>query len=74
MKYSAAVIDTNVVVAGLLTGNTDSPTARILDAMCKSAFPFLLATALLKVTRVYAGTSRRWVISDGAPRRCGGPQ
>ena len=47
MKYSAAVIDTNVVVAGLLTGNTGSPTARILDAMCKGAFPFLLSTALL---------------------------
>jgi putative PIN family toxin of toxin-antitoxin system len=47
MKFSAAVIDTNVVVAGLLTGNPDSPTVRILDGMCKGAFPFLLSTALL---------------------------
>ena len=47
MKFAAAVIDTNVVVAGLLTGNTRSPTARILDGMCKGAFPFLLSTALL---------------------------
>jgi len=47
MKYSAAVIDTNVVVAGLLTGSADSPTARILDGMRNSAFPFLLSTALL---------------------------
>ena len=47
MKVAAAVIDTNVVVAGLLTGNTRSPTARILDGMCKGAFPFLLSTALL---------------------------
>jgi uncharacterized protein len=47
MKFAAAVIDTNVVVAGLLTGNTESPTARILDGMCKGAFPFLLSTALL---------------------------
>ena len=47
MKYSAAVIDRNVVVAGLLTGSTDSPTARILDAMCRGAFPFLLSTTLL---------------------------
>jgi putative PIN family toxin of toxin-antitoxin system len=47
MKYSAAVIDTNVVVAGLLTGNADSPTARILDGMRKGAFPFLLSSALL---------------------------
>ena len=47
MKYAAAVIDTNVVVAGLLAGSADSPTARILDAMCEGAFPFLLSTALL---------------------------
>jgi putative PIN family toxin of toxin-antitoxin system len=47
VKYSAAVIDTNVVVAGLLTGNPDSPTARILDGMRNGAFPFLLSTALL---------------------------
>lgn len=47
MTYAAAVIDTNVVVAGLLTGTSDSPTARILDGMCKGRFPFLLSTALL---------------------------
>ncbi len=47
MKYTAAVIDTNVVVAGLLTGSADSPTARILDGMCQGTFPFLLSTALL---------------------------
>jgi putative PIN family toxin of toxin-antitoxin system len=47
MKYSAAVIDTNVVVADLLTGIGDSPTAKILDAMRKGAFPYLLSTALL---------------------------
>jgi len=47
MKYSAAIIDTNVVIAGLLTGNAESPTARILDGMLKGASPFLLSTALL---------------------------
>ncbi len=47
MKYSAAVIDANVVVACLLTGSADSPTARILDGMCQGAFPFLLSPALL---------------------------
>lgn len=47
MKYSAAVIDTNVVVAGLLTRSAASPTARIFDGMRKGAFPFLLSTALL---------------------------
>ena len=31
MKFAAAVIDTNVVVAGLLTGDSDSPTTRIVD-------------------------------------------
>jgi len=47
MKYSAAVIDTNVVVAGLLTGSSESPTARTLDGMRNGAFPFLLSTELL---------------------------
>jgi putative PIN family toxin of toxin-antitoxin system len=47
MKYPAAVVDTNVVVAGLLTERADSPTARILDAMRKGGFPFLLSPALL---------------------------
>ncbi len=47
MKSIAAVIDTNVVVAALLTGDVNSPTARILDGMCRGEFPFLLSTALL---------------------------
>ena len=47
MKHSAAVIDTNVVIAGLLTASGNSPTARILDGMCRGAFPFLLSTGLL---------------------------
>ena len=47
MRHSAAVIDTNVVVAGLLTLDAGSPAARILDGMCRGAFPFLLSTALL---------------------------
>lgn len=47
MKYPAAVIDTNVVVAGLITANPGSPTARILDGMRRGAFPFLLSEQLL---------------------------
>jgi len=47
MKHSAAVIDTNVVVAGLVTASAGSPTAWILDGMCRGAFPFLLSAALL---------------------------
>jgi len=42
-----AVIDTNVVVAGLLTHQTEAPTARILDGMLAAAFPYVVSTALL---------------------------
>ena len=41
------IIDTNVVVAGLLTARADSPVARILDGMLSAAFPFVLSCALL---------------------------
>jgi uncharacterized protein len=41
------VVDTNVVVAGLLTGHADSPVARVLDGMLVAAFPFALSEALL---------------------------
>ena len=47
MTLRAAVVDTNVVVAALLTANTASPTAWLLDAMLDGKFPFLLSTALL---------------------------
>jgi len=43
----AAIVDTNVVVAGLLTGNAASPVARILDGMLAAAFPFVVSQALL---------------------------
>jgi uncharacterized protein len=42
-----AVVDTNVVVAGLLTGDRDAPTRRILDAMLAGRLPFLLSVDLL---------------------------
>jgi putative PIN family toxin of toxin-antitoxin system len=41
------IIDTNVVVAGLLTARADSPVARILDGMLSAAFPFVVSEALL---------------------------
>jgi putative PIN family toxin of toxin-antitoxin system len=47
VKLPTAVIDTNIVVAGLLTGDAGSPTAKILDGMRRGVFPFLLSTALL---------------------------
>lgn len=42
-----AIIDTNVVVAGLLTARADSPVVRILDGMLAAAWPFVLSEALL---------------------------
>ena len=41
------IIDTNVVVAGLLTAHADSPVARILSSMLSAAFPFVVSEALL---------------------------
>ena len=41
------IIDTNVVVAGLLMANADSPVARILDGMLSASFPFVVSEALL---------------------------
>ena len=51
MSRLAVIVDTNVVVAGLLTGNDASPalakSARILDGMLMAAFPFVVSEALL---------------------------
>lgn len=47
MSFPAAIVDTNVVVASLLTGNDASPVARILDGMLTAAFPFVVSEALL---------------------------
>ena len=41
------IIDTNVVVAGLLTAHADSPVARILDGMLSASFAFVVSEALL---------------------------
>jgi uncharacterized protein len=51
------VIDTNVVVVGLLTSHPDSPVARILDGMLAAAFAFVLSEALLAEYRVVFGTA-----------------
>ena len=47
MSRQAVIVDTNVVVAGLLTRNDASPVARILDGMLATAFPFVVSEALL---------------------------
>jgi putative PIN family toxin of toxin-antitoxin system len=41
------VVDTNVVVAGLLTSESAAPTARILDAMLAGRVRYLLSEELL---------------------------
>ncbi len=47
MRSAPAVIDTNVVVSGVLTENPASPTVRILDGMLAGRFRFLLSVDLL---------------------------
>jgi putative PIN family toxin of toxin-antitoxin system len=42
-----AIVDTNVVVSGLLTSEADAPTGRILDGMLERRFNFLLSRDLL---------------------------
>ena len=47
MSRLVVIVDTNVVVAGLLTADDTSPVARVLDGMLAAAFPFALSEALL---------------------------
>ena len=47
MKPHALIVDTNVVIAGLLSSGKDSPVSRILDAMLDGRLLFLLSPALL---------------------------
>lgn len=41
------IVDTNIVVAGLLTAHPDSPVARILDGMLTARFNFVVSEHLL---------------------------
>ena len=47
MKRVVAVVDSNVVVSGLLTSDGGAPTATILDAMLSGELWFLLSVDLL---------------------------
>ena len=47
MTRAIAIIDTNVVVAGLITAQDTTPVARILDGMLTAAFPYVVSEALL---------------------------
>ena len=47
MTHPIVIVDTNVVVAGLITAQDASPVARILDGMLTAAFPYVVSEALL---------------------------
>lgn len=51
MKPALAIIDTNILVSGIMTGNPMSPTCRIVDGMLQGSFSFLLSAVLLKEYR-----------------------
>ena len=59
MTRRPVVIDTNVVVAGLLTGDASSPVARILDGMLVATFPFVVSESLLAEYRAVLVRSER---------------
>ncbi len=41
------IVDTNVLVAGLLTNRDDSPVAQVPDGMLRASFAFVVSEALL---------------------------
>lgn len=47
MTPKACIVDTNVVVSGLIGADSDSPPARILDAMLDGALLYLMSDDLL---------------------------
>ena len=46
MARKIFIVDTNVVVSGLISSDSNSPPARILDAMLEGVFPYLMSMAL----------------------------
>lgn len=53
-----AVVDTNVVVSGLISAGSESPSARILDAMLSGRLRFVLSAPLLTEYRAVLLRSR----------------
>lgn len=47
MSHTVVIVDTNVVVAGVLTASDTSPVARVLDGMLRASWPFVVSEALL---------------------------
>ncbi|MGE0278599.1 MAG: putative toxin-antitoxin system toxin component, PIN family [Gammaproteobacteria bacterium] len=58
MSLPVFVVDTNVIVAGLITGRPESPVAVILDAMLKGALLYLLPPDLVNEYRVVLSRPR----------------
>jgi len=48
----AVIVDTNMIVAALLTSRPDSPVVRVLDGMLAARFPFAVSEPLLAEYRV----------------------
>jgi putative PIN family toxin of toxin-antitoxin system len=46
------IIDTNILVAGLISSRADSPTARVLDAMLDGRLVYVMSPALLHEYRL----------------------
>jgi putative PIN family toxin of toxin-antitoxin system len=51
MSRRVFIVDTNVLVAGLITPASDAPTARIVDAMLEGSLVYLLSGDLLQEYR-----------------------
>lgn len=51
MSADIFIVDTNVLVAGLITAEPDSPPAKVLDAMLEGGLFYLLSPELLKEYR-----------------------
>ncbi len=52
MSLTVFVVDTNVVVAGLITGRANSPVAAVLDAMLTGSVLYLLSPDLIDEYRL----------------------
>ena len=47
MKAKVCIVDTNIVVAGLISANSGSPPVQILDAMLSGTLMYLISAELL---------------------------
>ena len=66
MASKVFIIDTNVIVSSVIAADSDSPPARILDAMLGGDIPYLMSDALL---REYSSVLRVHVLPGGTSAR-----